>query len=139
MIWTFILWFMHVLGHKVPFFMYYHSDHHYQVYMKRSGKWKPTFLLTYIDSYKSTVDAWLTEYIPTIIFCYITGAWWIAILYYLWAVTFNELLEHNDKIDLYPFDTSGKWHLVHHEHPNKNYGLVTPIWDIIFGTAKRHY
>jgi sterol desaturase/sphingolipid hydroxylase (fatty acid hydroxylase superfamily) len=60
------------------------------------------------------------------------NAWWIMLLYYIWAAFLQEELEHSN-LNLYPF-TAGQWHMVHHEHPDKNFGLFLPIWDIIFKT-----
>lgn len=95
--------------------------------------WKNAFL--YFDSWSSTVDQWLTEVIPTLLFCAVTGQWWLAAFYYVWAGFIQEGIEHNPKVDLYPILTSGRWHLVHHKSDSKNFGVFFPIWDWLFGTA----
>jgi sterol desaturase/sphingolipid hydroxylase (fatty acid hydroxylase superfamily) len=87
----------------------------------------------YNDTWLSTLDLYVTEVIPTLVFSLITGQWWISIFYYVWAAFLQEALEHNNKVD-FPLITTGKWHLTHHYQPNKNYGLFFPIWDIIFKT-----
>ena len=69
---------------------------------------------------------------------WITGQWWISVFYYVWAAFIQERIEHNSNFDIYPFLTSGQCHLVHHTNPEKNYGLFSPIWDIVFDTFKRH-
>ena len=137
-LWTLLMYIMHILAHNVPFLMYYHSDHHFQVATNNVGTWKWTNLILYIDTWETTVDQWLTEVIPTFIFSLVTGAWWIFISYYIWSATFQEMVEHNPRVDIYPFEVSGKWHLVHHEYPGKNYGIIHPLWDMVFGTAKKH-
>ena len=137
--WTLVIYVMHILAHKIPFLMYFHADHHIQIYRNNYGKWKWSNLFIWIDTWKTTGDQWLTEVIPTFIFAWITGAWWIFIAYWIWSATFQELIEHNTSIDFYPLEVSGKWHMVHHTYPNKNYGIIHPFWDIIFGTDKRHY
>jgi sterol desaturase/sphingolipid hydroxylase (fatty acid hydroxylase superfamily) len=86
----------------------------------------------------STLDLWITEVIPTLVFSLITGQWWISVFYYVWAAFVQEIIEHNPKVDLYPFLTSGKWHLIHHHNTSVNYGLFIPTWDILFGTFKSH-
>jgi len=133
-LWTLLLYTTHRAAHVIPFMRYYHADHHKQVTQQtvQGLNWKNFFL--YFDSINSTIDQWLTEVIPTIIFSFITNQWWIAIFYYIWAGYIQEAIEHNSKINLYPFLTSGKWHLIHHEQPNKNYGVFTPVWDMIFGS-----
>jgi sterol desaturase/sphingolipid hydroxylase (fatty acid hydroxylase superfamily) len=110
-------------------------DHHGFI-LKNKTSWKPNNLLLFNDNWKSTMDLWLTEVIPTIIFSFITGEWWIFVLYYVWAALIQESIEHNSKINL-PILTSGRWHLVHHNKPDKNFGLFLPIWDIIFKTNER--
>jgi hypothetical protein len=112
----------------------FHTDHHNQVTQEtiQGFNWKNIFL--WFDSWKSTVDQWLTEIIPTIIICLITDQLWLFVAYYVWAAFIQENIEHNEKINLYPFLTSGKWHLIHHQDPTKNYGVFFPLWDMIFQT-----
>lgn len=127
----------HVAAHKIPFLWRWHSDHHERITTgEYDGEFRWYHLFMYIDSWESTADQWLLEVIPTIIFCALTGHWWILIFYWLWSSIIEESIEHNDNINLYPL-TSGKWHLIHHTDHNKNYGLLIPIWDMIFGTEKR--
>jgi len=111
-------------------------DHHRQVTQAtiQGLNWKNIFL--FFDTWNSTVDQWLTEVIPTIIISLVLQQWWLLAFYYVWAAFIQEAVEHNDKINLYPFITSGRWHLIHHDTPNKNYGVFFPIWDIIFKTKK---
>jgi sterol desaturase/sphingolipid hydroxylase (fatty acid hydroxylase superfamily) len=87
------------------------------------------------DDWPSTKDLWTTEVIPTLIFSWITGQWWISVFYYIWAAFIQETVEHNANINL-PILTSGQWHLMHHRF-KCNYGLFTPIWDIVFKTYKK--
>ena len=134
--WTFTIYWMHRLAHAWSFMRGFHVDHHAQVTDKTIAglNWKNAFL--WFDTGESTVDQWLTEVIPTFIISAATGHWWLLLFYYIWAAFIQEAVEHNEKFNLYPFITSGKWHLIHHEHPTKNYGVFFPIWDIIFETKK---
>jgi sterol desaturase/sphingolipid hydroxylase (fatty acid hydroxylase superfamily) len=133
-LWTLILYGVHRLFHVVPILKKIHFDHHlYQIKNKEKIKWKWNNLLLYNDTKLSTIDLWLTEVIPTLIFAYLSGQWWIFYFYYFWAAFIQESIEHNPKINLYPF-TSGQWHLVHHKNFKKNYGLFHPLWDRLFRT-----
>jgi len=135
--WTLLLYCVHRALHvwRIPFVTRCHFDHHKQVTKgtNQKGQHWTNYLLFY-DSWRSTVDQWITEVIPTIAFCAVTGEWWIAAFYYIWAAFIQERLEHNSDFDLYPWMTSGKYHMVHHQDSRKNFGAFFPIWDILFGT-----
>jgi sterol desaturase/sphingolipid hydroxylase (fatty acid hydroxylase superfamily) len=133
--WTFCIYWCHRVAHQIPALQYFHRDHHKQISddTYQGLNWKNLFL--FFDTWKSTIDQWLTEVIPTIILSYFVG-WWLFGLYYVWAAFIQEAIEHNPKFNLYPFITSGKWHLVHHSDNNKNFGVIFPIWDIMFGSWK---
>lgn len=133
-LWTLILYWIHRIGHSTPIVRDYHLDHHRYV-MTHDTKWHWNNLLLFNDTWKSTIDLWITEVIPTLIFSYVTGEYWIFVFYYLWAALIQETIEHNKKLDI-PLLTSGKWHLIHHRS-SYNYGLFFPVWDILFGTYKR--
>jgi sterol desaturase/sphingolipid hydroxylase (fatty acid hydroxylase superfamily) len=93
-------------------------------------------LFLFNDNWTSTFDLWITEVVPTLVFSWVTGYWWISVFYYLWAALVQETIEHNPKFNIYPYLTSGKWHLIHHRDTTYNYGLFFPIWDILFKTHK---
>jgi sterol desaturase/sphingolipid hydroxylase (fatty acid hydroxylase superfamily) len=133
LLWTFTLYWIHRVGHKLPVIRNYHLSHHSFV-NHNEIKWHWNNLFLYNDNIKSTIDLWITEVIPTLIFSFIFGCWYIFVFYYLWAAFLQERIEHNKKFDL-PILTSGKWHLIHHK-ASYNYGLFIPIWDIIFRTYK---
>lgn len=132
--WTFLLYIIHRLAHKVSFIKFIHYDHHKFIRNNKSN-WHWSNMLLFNDTFYSTLDLWITEVIPTFIFSMLTGQWWIFVFYYIWAAFFQEILEHNSKINFYPF-TFGQWHLVHHRDTSKNFGLFLPIWDFIFSTEK---
>ena len=136
LLWTFLLYWIHRIGHKISFIKKYHNEHHRHININGMQGWRWNNLLLYNDTKKSTIDLYITEVIPTLIFSMVTQQWWIFIFYYIWAAFFQENYEHNPKLNL-PGFTSGKWHLIHHRNYNKNYGLFFPIWDIIFGTYKK--
>lgn len=133
--WTFLLYWLHRLVHVLPVVKKFHREHHVYVNRHDTG-WRLNNLFLFTDTWNSTIDLWITEVIPTFIFSWVTGQWWIMMFYYIWAAFIQEELEHRKNLNLYPF-TSGEWHLKHHRRPNKNYGLFLPIWDKVFGTEIR--
>lgn len=134
LLWTFILYWIHRAVHITPYIKRIHANHHGFVLTNNTG-WHWSNLFLFNDTWASTVDLWITEVIPTLIFSLITGQWWISILYYVWAAFVQETLEHNKNFNI-PILTSGKWHMIHHRS-SSNYGLFIALWDMIFGTYKR--
>lgn len=139
LLWTFVIYWVHRLAHmfKIPIVTKMHWDHHKQVNAHAIKGWHWSNFFLFNDTWRSTADLWLTEVIPTLLFCWLTGQWWLFALYYLWAALIQEAIEHNPKFNFYPWLTSGKWHLIHHSDAKKNYGVFFPIWDIIFKTSSR--
>ena len=134
--WLFVLYWVHRLAHAVPLLRQFHIDHHMYILRTRSPqRWHWSNLFLFNDTYKSTIDLWITEVVPTVVFAAVFDTWEIAAFYYVWAAIFQEELEHNEKVNL-PFFTFGRWHLVHHEHHRVNFGLFTDIWDTVFGTNR---
>ena len=134
LLWTLLLYLIHRIIHHIPYLRSIHFNHHRHVnenYGQMTWHWNNLFLFN--DNWISTLDLWMTEVIPTILFSYLTSHWWIFCFYYIWTAFIQERVEHNPNIDLYPF-TSGRWHLVHHKNFRKNYGLFHPFWDRIFQT-----
>lgn len=135
LIWILILYWIHRIIHKFAYLQKWHRDHHRYINQFGSQGWKWNNLLLFNDTKDSTIDLYITEVIPTFIFSWITGQWWIFIFYYCWAAILQESLKHNKNINI-PFFSFGKWHLIHHQNPKKNFSLFFPIWDIIFNTYK---
>lgn len=133
LLWTLMLYWIHRIGHIVPMIRSIHL-HHHRFILNHDTRWHWSNLFLFNDDWTSTLDLWMTEVIPTLLFSLLTGQWWISIFYYVWAAFVQETIEHNERFDL-PVLTSGKWHLMHH-HNETNYGLFTPLWDMIFGTYK---
>lgn len=138
LMWTFYLYWIHRIGHRISFVNKFHQDHHSYIIKNNGTKWHWNNLFLFNDTWKSTIDLWITEVIPTVIFSAVTGHWWVLIFYYFWAAFIQEVIEHNSKFSMYPFLTSGKCHLVHHKNQRRNFGLFIPLWDKLFGTFT-HY
>lgn len=134
--WTFVLYWMHRFAHYTScnVIKNSHCDHHRYIIAHNGSSWHWNNLFLFNETWASTVDLWLTEVIPTIIFSFVTGYWGILIFYYLWSALIQEKIEHNANFNMYPWITSGKWHLLHHRYADKNLGLFIPIWDILFKT-----
>jgi sterol desaturase/sphingolipid hydroxylase (fatty acid hydroxylase superfamily) len=137
--WIFTLYYVHRMFHKLSFLKKIHWAHHQYIFNKKGNLWNWKILFLYNDDIPSTIDTWLSEVVPTLFICWITGHWWLFLFFYIWAAFIQELIEHNPKINLYPYLTSGKWHLEHHKNWRCNYGLFTPIFDIVFNTNKNVY
>lgn len=138
LLWLLLIYGMHRASHKFEFLKYYHNDHHKRIYTgEYDGSFKLRHLLLIIDSKESIIDQWLTEVIPTIIFCLIFNCWWLLLFYYIYAAILSESFKHNKNFNWYPVIISGRWHLIHHKNPTKNYGIIFPIWDKILGTEQK--
>jgi sterol desaturase/sphingolipid hydroxylase (fatty acid hydroxylase superfamily) len=136
--WTFLLYWLHRLAHRIPLVKKFHWHHHKHILSTINSnptKWHWSNLFLFNDNWPSTVDLWLTEVIPTIIFSAVTGQWWLSVFYYLWAALIQESIEHNPNVD-FLLITSGRWHLEHHYNRNKNFGLFFPLWDKTFKTEQ---
>ena len=134
-----MIYWIHRVCHmiRIPYVWEWHMDHHKQVGLNNVVGWHWNNLFLFNDTWKSTFDLWVTEILPTTIFCWVTGQWWIAISYYLYAAFVQERIEHNINFNLYPFITAGQWHMIHHSNSSKNFGLFLPIWDILFKTHSK--
>lgn len=133
--WNLLLGFIHYLAHRIPWLWNTHSIHHQEVIDGLYNRPQWTALFLWIDSWDTTKDLWKTEYIPTIIYCFIFNCWWIGILYYIWVATVQEWIEHNPRFNLYPFISSGRYHLIHHKDPTVNFASMVPWADWIMGTS----
>jgi sterol desaturase/sphingolipid hydroxylase (fatty acid hydroxylase superfamily) len=136
--WTLLIYWMHRLAHQyqIPLLSRFHREHHKFV-ANNKITWKFNNIFLFNDNWSSTVDFWLTEVIPTAIFVLITEQYWLGIIFYFYAAFIQEWVEHNENFSGYPLYTSGKWHLLHHTKYPCNFGILTPLWDFVFGTARK--
>lgn len=139
--WTLYLYIIHRAIHAVgqkylPLAFLAHADHHKYINTHEQTRWHWNNIFLFNDTWTSTLDLWITEVIPTLLFSWITGEWWLSVFYYFWAAFVQETIEHNPNFDWYPFITSGRWHLLHHWDTRVNFGLFIPVWDWMFGTLK---
>jgi sterol desaturase/sphingolipid hydroxylase (fatty acid hydroxylase superfamily) len=136
--WTLYLYCLHRVAHSgaIPFLRRAHMAHHAQIRVKGTTHWHWTNLFLFTDTWAVTRDMWVTEIIPTVIFALIFDCYWLLVLYYVWAAFLQEPLEHNPKLNIWPF-TAGQWHLEHHKNVYSNYGLFFPTWDKLFKTEAK--
>jgi lathosterol oxidase len=128
------MYWVHRLVHASNKLGYFHRQHH-KVINSKETKWHWNNIFLYNDDVKSTIDYWITEVIPTLIFCYVTSQWWIFLLYYVYAAFIQENIEHSNEF-YFPFLCPGKWHMIHHNDFRYNYGLFFTFWDKLFKTEK---
>ena len=133
-LWTLLMYGMHRVMHSSKLLGYFHIQHH-KVINNKETKWHWNNVLLYNDDMKSTIDLWITDVAPTLIFCYFTGQWWIFFVYYFYAAFFQENIEHSFNVNI-PLISSGRWHLTHHKDSRYNYGFVFTFWDKLFKTEK---
>lgn len=126
----------HRAFHTVPFLWYLHKSHHDEVNADYGNRPQWTAILLWTDSWKTTIDLWLIEYIPTAFYCWIFGCWWIAVMYYFWVAFVQDFIDHNPRFNLYPLLSSGKYHMQHHKNYKINYATMFPWSDWIMGTCK---
>lgn len=137
-LWTFMIYWSHRIFHSFSILMKFHQIHHDHVTNGTgSNKWSWKHLFIWVDGWRGTLDQWIMEVIPTIIFCWFFNQWWLLFFYWFWTAFIQERIEHNPNLNLYPYISSGKWHLIHHVDDSKNFGVFTPIWDILFNTNRK--
>lgn len=134
--WTLVVYFIHRAVHVFPAIGKYHLAHHkYVRYHHSKIGWRWTNLLLWNDNWKTTVDLWTTEVIPAILICVWSGSWWFLLAYWLWSAFVQERIDHDSNFHCFPL-ASGRWHMEHHKNSRVNFGIIIPLWDIIFETYK---
>lgn len=137
LLWTMMIYWTHRLAHRLPCLWRFHSAHHAVEY---KGEYEFSWwnLVGWFNDWKSTIDQWLTEIIPTTLFVLVfPQAWPILVIYYVDGFVLAEgLTDHNPRIDI-PALSMGKYHLRHHADMSGNYDLYFRLWDKVFGTQLR--
>ena len=135
-LWTLLIYCTHRLAHSIPALWHFHQAHHAVSY---DGKWEFSWwnLIGWFNDWRSTLDQWLTEIIPTILYILLFhDAWPIAVLYYIDSFLSEGITDHNPRIAV-PGLAMGRYHLAHHADMTMNFDLYTHFWDWVFGT--RHH
>ena len=90
--WTLLLYWIHRISHVIPVLRDIHLDHHRFV-LNNNTSWHWSNLFLFNDTWTSTLDLWLSEVIPTLLFSLVTGQWWISVFYYVWAAFIQETFD----------------------------------------------
>ena len=125
---------MHRAAHQVPILWYLHRGHHKVQYR---GDWEFSWwnLLGWFNDWRSTLDQWIIEVIPTgLLVVIFPESWPIAVYYYIDGFVLAEgITDHNPRICI-PGLAMGRYHLRHHANLKVNFDQFTHFWDWIFGT-----
>jgi len=134
-LWTLLLYGVHRLVHILPYIKKIHNEHHRYVMRNKDWyiKWEDLYLSR--GNNKVTVDLWITEVIPTLLFCAVTGHWWIFGLYYGWSAFYEKTTKYNRDVDVF-LVTWGMWTLTHYRRTTLNFGGIFSLWDMIFKTNR---
>jgi len=132
--WTLILYYVHRISHIVPFLKKIHL-HHHNVVNSGQPHWEWQNIFLWSTDFGETKDLWVTEGIPTLIFCIVTGHWWIFIWWWIWTGLIAERIDHNPNFNV-PFLVAGRFHLHHHKNYKVNYSHFFSLWDWVLGTYK---
>jgi len=151
LLWTFIAYWMHRLGHiksRYNPIYYFHIPHHNLDYIskekRKSRNFKWYYLFFYFGNIRSTLDVIFVMTIPLTILIYIIApneGLFLLLLHYIYEVFLGEnILDHNPNLKgrITHYLAWGQTHLEHHRTPYKNYGLIINLWDYIFSTWKQH-
>lgn len=84
--------------------------------------------------------------------CYFAALWFVAVLYGLTsfalgltlAYAFYAWVHYRCHHGITPGTFGWRWlrwliqlHALHHRHDSKNFGVSSPLWDVVFGTFQR--
>lgn len=147
LVWTLVMYWLHRWSHahhrRNPLW-WIHAAHHRIPYLSRPPDSKlprwPQFLL-WLGNWRASLDVLLVMTLPLVIIAFIAPQYGIPLLvfHYFYEIFFSEyLLDHNPRIHGRITHTFawGDYHLHHHAHPRRNFGLMITLWDRVFGTAE---
>jgi len=129
-LWTLMEYVLHRIAlHRMIVFSPMHGLHHASP-LAYIGT--PTWLSVSILSAGILVPAWLWVGFNTadgLTVGVMLGYWWYGIVHHV--------IHHRaDKSSAAYFDGLRSWHMRHHYSPKRgNFGVTTPLWDHVFGTA----
>lgn len=146
LIWTLIMYGLHRLAHvhsRRNLLWIIHTAHHRIAYLSRRPvhSWpRASQFWFWLGDWKTSLDVLLTMTLPLLLICWVVPQYGFPLLvgHYFYEIFLSEhRLDHN------PYVTGfwtrvfawGDYHLHHHAHPRKNFGLLVTWWDRVFGTA----
>lgn len=147
MVWTMLMYGMHRLAHlhskRNPLWIL-HTAHHRIPYLSRrpTHNWpKLGQYFFWLGDWKTSLDVLLTMTFPLLLLTALVPQYALPLLvgHYFYELFLSEhRLDHNPYV--VGFWTRifawGDYHLHHHAHPRRNFGLLVTWWDRLFGTAE---
>ncbi|WP_419419918.1 sterol desaturase family protein [Legionella sp. D16C41] len=137
---VFLLWFLindfiyysyHRVSHSYSFFWYFHKVHHSDKSINTTTALRihPVEVCAF-NIYKISLIAIFGPYFLVVLICDLIQA--IIVFWSHSNLKCNKRIEHFLSI----FIVTPKSHILHHtiDNDNRNYGLVTPLWDNLLGT-----
>jgi sterol desaturase/sphingolipid hydroxylase (fatty acid hydroxylase superfamily) len=131
-LWTLMEYALHRIAlHRMPYFSPMHGLHH-AAPLAFIGT--PTWMSASILSLAILCPAWLCfgfDVADGLTVGVMFGYWWYGVVHHV-------IHHHAAKSSPSHFDDLRAWHMRHHYSPKSgNFGVTTPIWDHVFGTAIR--
>ena len=131
-LWTFAEYVLHRIAlHRMAYFSPMHSEHH-AAPLALIGT--PSWISVAVLSLVVLVPTWLSagfNIADGLTIGVMVGYWWYGVVHHV--------IHHraNKPTPAY-FNDLRAWHMRHHYSPKLgNFGVTTPLWDYVFGTAIR--
>lgn len=144
--WTLVMYWLHRLSHvhhRYNLLWRLHTAHHRIPYLSRppQSRW-PTWpqYFGWLGTWRATLDVLVVMTLPLLLLAIWLPHYGVPLLvfHYLYEVFLSEyMLDHNPRVTGTPtrWFAWGDFHLHHHSHPRRNYGLLITLWDRVFRTA----
>jgi sterol desaturase/sphingolipid hydroxylase (fatty acid hydroxylase superfamily) len=147
LVWTLIMYGMHRLSHanhrRNPLW-WIHTAHHRIPYLSRPPVSRlpvwPQFVL-WLGNWRASLDVLISMTLPLVLIALLVPQYGVPllVLHYFYEIFCSEyLLDHNPRIRgwITRVFAWGDYHLHHHAHPRRNFGLLITLWDRVFKTAE---
>ena len=146
LVWTLCLYVMHRLSHiphKYNPLWQLHRAHHRIPYLSTpSGSVWPQFgqFFLWLGNWRASLDVIVSMTLPAIALAIAVPKYGVPVLvlHYFYEIFLSEYaLDHNPRIQgaVTRYWACGDYHLHHHAHPARNFGLMLTLWDRVFGSA----
>ena len=129
-IWTLLEYILHrAVLHKKTYFAPMHGEHH-AAPLSYIGT--PAWVSVSVLTAAFLLPAWLWvgfEFADGLTVGVMTGYWWYGLVHHI-------VHHHSSTPSPSYFNGLRAWHMRHHYSPKSgNFGVTTPLWDHVFGTA----
>ncbi|MEZ5439945.1 MAG: sterol desaturase family protein [Lysobacterales bacterium] len=147
LLWTLAIYWLHRwshIHHRLNPLWWIHRAHHAEPYLRQDSR--PSWphwgqYLFWLGGVRLSLDVILVMTLPLLLITWIWPQFGIPLLvfHYFYEVFLSEsVLDHNPRV-------TGRWthwfawgdfHLHHHVHLQRNFGLLVCCWDWLFGTSE---